>query len=97
MRVATADGYTLEVEAHGGGTPLIFSCGLCTTLENWRPQVESFANAGMRVLLWDYRGQGRSDAPEDPDATSTCSGVTSRPLKRRSLSAIAARVSGSPQ
>jgi pimeloyl-ACP methyl ester carboxylesterase len=68
LRVATADGYTLEVEAHGGGTPLIFSCGLHTTLENWRPQVEPFANAGMRVLLWDYRGQGRSDAPEDPDA-----------------------------
>jgi len=70
LRVATADGYALEVEAHGEGTSVVFSCGLCTTLENWRPQVEPFARAGMRAILWDYRGQGSSDVPEDPAAYS---------------------------
>jgi pimeloyl-ACP methyl ester carboxylesterase len=68
VRVATADGYALEVEAHGEGTPVVFCCGLCTTLENWRPQLEPFARAGVRAILWDYRGLGRSDVPEDSAA-----------------------------
>lgn len=65
MRVATADGYALEVEIRGEGTPVVFCCGLCTTRENWRPQAESFARAGARAILWDYRGLGGSDVPED--------------------------------
>jgi pimeloyl-ACP methyl ester carboxylesterase len=69
-RVATSDGYALQVEAHGRGTPLLLSCGLCTTLEHWRGQVEPFVRAGLRVILWDYRGHGRSAAPDDPDAYS---------------------------
>lgn len=67
-RVETADGYTLHAEAHGEGIPLVLSCGLCTTAENWRPQVDPFVAAGLRVVLWDYRGHGRSDAPDDPEA-----------------------------
>jgi pimeloyl-ACP methyl ester carboxylesterase len=69
-RVTTCDGYALQAEAHGRGIPLILSCGLCTTLEHWRGQVEPFVRAGLRVILWDYRGHGRSDAPDDPDAYS---------------------------
>ena len=67
-RVATRDGYSLYVESHGEGIPLVLSCALCTTHENWRPQVSALVNAGARVVLWDYRGHGLSDAPEDPDA-----------------------------
>lgn len=67
-RVATSDGYALYAEMHGRGTPLLLSCGLCTTLEHWRGQVEPFVRAGLRVILWDYRGHGRSDAPDDPEA-----------------------------
>jgi len=65
-RVATADGYTLHAEAHGEGVPLVLSCALATTSENWRPQVEPLVAAGLRVVLWDFRGHGRSDAPDDP-------------------------------
>jgi pimeloyl-ACP methyl ester carboxylesterase len=67
-RVATRDGYSLYVESHGEGIPLVLSCALCTTHENWRPQVSALVRAGARVVLWDYRGHGLSDAPEDPDA-----------------------------
>jgi len=49
---------------------VVLSCGLCTTAENWRPQVAPFAAAGVRLVLWDYRGHGRSDAPHDPAAYS---------------------------
>lgn len=69
-RVRASDGIELEAEAHGAGTTVLFSCGYCTTRENFRPQVEPLVAAGARVVLWDYRGHGESDAPEDPAAYS---------------------------
>lgn len=68
--VKTRDGLTLAAEAHGEGPPILFSCGYCTTRENFRPQVAPLVEAGFRVLLWDYRGHGESDAPDDPSAYS---------------------------
>ena len=67
-RVETADGLTLHAEAHGDGVPIVLSCALATTSENWRPQVAPLVAAGLRVVLWDFRGHGRSDAPDDPGA-----------------------------
>jgi pimeloyl-ACP methyl ester carboxylesterase len=68
--VRARDGVLLAVEAHGAGPPVLFSCGFCTTRENFRPQVGPLVAAGHRVLLWDYRGHGESDAPDDPEAYS---------------------------
>ncbi|HKJ23484.1 MAG TPA: alpha/beta fold hydrolase, partial [Myxococcota bacterium] len=65
-----ADGAHLYVEAHGEGTPLVLSCAFCTTHENFRPQVAPLVEHGMRVVLWDYRGHGRSEAPDDDAAYS---------------------------
>lgn len=67
-RVRTGDGYELHVEAHGEGPAVVLSCGLCNTAVNWHPQIEPFVRAGLRLVLWDYRGHGRSDAPDDPNA-----------------------------
>jgi pimeloyl-ACP methyl ester carboxylesterase len=64
--VRAGDGLSLYAEAHGAGTPILFSCPLNTTHENWRPQVAPLVAAGFRVVLWDYRGHGRSEAPDDP-------------------------------
>lgn len=61
----TAEGLTLHHEVHGDGVPIVFSCAFSTTHENWRPQVEPLVAAGFRVILWDYRGHGLSDAPHD--------------------------------
>ncbi len=52
------------------GETLVFSCAYCTTHENWRSQVEPFVAAGHEVVLWDLRGHGRSEAPQDPDRYS---------------------------
>jgi pimeloyl-ACP methyl ester carboxylesterase len=68
--VLASDGARLYAEAHGEGVPVLLSCGLCTTHENWRPQVGPWVAAGLRVILWDYRGHGRSQAPRDPAAYS---------------------------
>jgi pimeloyl-ACP methyl ester carboxylesterase len=67
MRVPTRDGLSLHVEIHGEGLPLVLSCALATTHENWRPQVQPLVAAGARVALWDYRGHGLSDAPDAPE------------------------------
>jgi len=64
------DGVRLYAESHGAGLPVILSNGLCTTCENFRPQVEAFVAAGVQLVLWDYRGHGRSESPEDPAAYS---------------------------
>ena len=39
------DGVGLYAESHGDGIPVILSNGLCTTCENFRPQVEAFVDA----------------------------------------------------
>lgn len=62
------DGVGLYAESHGDGIPVILSNGLCTTCENFRPQVEAFVDAGAQLILWDYRGHGRSESPDDPAA-----------------------------
>jgi len=71
----TDDRVSIYYEHHvppGGATrpTVIFSCAYCTTHENWRGQVEPLLAAGHPVVLWDLRGHGRSDAPEDDAAYS---------------------------
>jgi pimeloyl-ACP methyl ester carboxylesterase len=68
--IAGAGGVRLYVEAHGEGLPVVFSCAFCTTHENFRPQVAPLVEAGARVVLWDYRGHGQSEAPAEDAAYS---------------------------
>jgi pimeloyl-ACP methyl ester carboxylesterase len=79
-RLETEDGISLYYEHHlpadaGDGSAahpptVVFSCAYCTTHENWRGQVAPLLAAGHPVVLWDLRGHGRSDAPEDDAAYS---------------------------
>ena len=68
--VAAGDGVALYAETHGEGLPVVLSCALCTTCENYRAQVEPLVEAGAQLILWDYRGHGRSESPDDPAAYS---------------------------
>jgi pimeloyl-ACP methyl ester carboxylesterase len=69
-RVVASDGVELYAETHGEGVPLLLSGALCTTRENYRSNVEPLVAAGAQVVLWDYRGHGRSESPDDPSAYS---------------------------
>jgi 3-oxoadipate enol-lactonase len=48
------------------GTPVMLSNSLLSRLEMWDPQIEALTSAGYRVLRYDSRGHGRSDAPDGP-------------------------------
>ncbi|MCH2169470.1 alpha/beta hydrolase [Myxococcota bacterium] len=66
--IVASDGVELYAEAHGEGTPVLLSCGMCTTHVNFRPQVAPLVEAGYRVVLWDYRGHGLSQSPAEAEA-----------------------------
>ena len=70
-----ADGTRLYYEIHGeAGPAIVFSCAFTTTHVNWHPQVDALVGAGLRVVLWDYRGHGLSGVP-DKDSAYTMDAV----------------------
>lgn len=63
--VEATDGAKLEYRALGEGPPLLLCNASFATQSHWRVQQESLARS-HRVITWDYRGHGRSDAPREP-------------------------------
>ncbi|MDR3513165.1 MAG: alpha/beta fold hydrolase [Caulobacteraceae bacterium] len=63
------DGVELYYEVHGEGPVILLSHGYSATSEMWRGQVEALSR-GHRLVVWDMRGHGRSDYPQDPAAYS---------------------------
>ena len=53
-----------RIDGNPHGEPLLFSNSLGTTHELWRPQVEGLS-ASFRIIRYDTRGHGASDAPRD--------------------------------
>ena len=61
--VASLPGVRLWFTDTGGsGEPIVFMHANTGTSEIWEPQVEAFSNAGYRVIAFDRRGWGRSQA-----------------------------------
>ncbi|MCY3754905.1 MAG: alpha/beta fold hydrolase [Alphaproteobacteria bacterium] len=65
MRVNRGPGAAIHYETHGEGPAVLLSHGFGLTARMWAGQVEALAPAN-RLILWDLRGHGRSDSPEDP-------------------------------
>ena len=59
--VRTGDFATYHEEA-GAGEPLTLICGLSANLQMWRFQVPELSKR-FRVICYDNRGAGRTDAP----------------------------------
>jgi pimeloyl-ACP methyl ester carboxylesterase len=63
------DGVDIHYEVRGSGPPLLLTHGYSLTSEMWHGQIEALSKA-HQLVLWDMRGHGRSDYPDDPLAYS---------------------------
>ena len=63
------NGVKIYYELHGDGPPLLLTHGYSSTSAMWQGQVEALARR-YKLVLWDMRGHGQSDYPEDPAAYS---------------------------
>jgi len=63
--IAPADGADLYYESNGSGEPVLLVMGLGMAATGWWRTVEVLAEE-FRVIAFDNRGSGRSDAPNGP-------------------------------
>ncbi|WP_029583972.1 alpha/beta fold hydrolase [Bradyrhizobium sp. URHD0069] len=63
------NGVNLYYEVHGSGPPLLLTHGYSSTSAMWQGQIEALSKH-HRLVLWDMRGHGESDYPDDPTAYS---------------------------
>jgi len=69
MANALVNGIRIHYEVVGEGKPLVLAHGHGATLDVWQPQVDALATR-YRIIVYDTRGHGRTDAPPDPLAYS---------------------------
>jgi pimeloyl-ACP methyl ester carboxylesterase len=62
--VEASDGAKIFWRASGSGQPLLLSNASFSTHRHWSGQEEALARFA-RVITWDYRGHGLSDAPDE--------------------------------
>jgi pimeloyl-ACP methyl ester carboxylesterase len=63
------DGVKIWYEADGRGPAILLTHGYTATSRMWRPQIRALRDR-FRIIVWDLRGHGRSDSPEDPSLYS---------------------------
>jgi pimeloyl-ACP methyl ester carboxylesterase len=71
-RLQREDGVTLGYQVHNpraSGVPLLLTHGFGATAGMWTPNIDALST-DRPVIVWDQRGHGSSDAPEDMDAYS---------------------------
>src|SRR5580704_2767933 len=68
------DGVEIHYEVHGSGPALLLTHGYSSTSEMWQGQIEALSKH-HQLVLWDMRGHGRSDYPDDPAAYSEASTI----------------------
>ncbi|GAB2621547.1 alpha/beta hydrolase [Streptomyces capparidis] len=63
--IPSADGTRLHVEEHGpeGAPTAVLAHGWCCSTLFWEPVAEQLLARGLRVVVYDQRGHGRSDTP----------------------------------
>ena len=59
------NGVEIYYEVHGSGPPLLLTHGYSSTSAMWQGQIEALSKH-HKLVLWDMRGHGQSDYPDDP-------------------------------
>jgi len=71
-RLQRPDGVTLAFQVHNPqatGVPLLLTHGFGATSGMWNPNIDALS-VDRPVIVWDQRGHGSSDAPDDMDRYS---------------------------
>src|SRR5436309_11115363 len=63
------DGIEIYYEIFGSGPPLLLTHGFSSTSAMWQGQIAALSKHHT-LILWDMRGHGQSDYPDDPAAYS---------------------------
>jgi pimeloyl-ACP methyl ester carboxylesterase len=63
------DGVRIYYEVHGSGPTLLLTHGYSSTSAMWQGQIAALSKH-HKLVLWDMRGHGQSDYPDDPAAYS---------------------------
>jgi pimeloyl-ACP methyl ester carboxylesterase len=63
------DGVEIYYEVHGSGPILLLTHGYSSTSGMWDGQIEALSGH-HKLVLWDMRGHGQSDYPDDPSQYS---------------------------
>jgi pimeloyl-ACP methyl ester carboxylesterase len=69
MPTISRDGVDIYYEVHGSGPTLLLTHGYSSTSQMWQGQIEALSKQ-HKLVLWDMRGHGRSDYPDDASAYS---------------------------
>jgi pimeloyl-ACP methyl ester carboxylesterase len=93
MSKLSRDGIDIYYEVHGCGPPVLLTHGYSSSAEMWQGQVEALSKH-HRLVLWDMRGHGRSDYPEDPSAYSEAATVADMAALLDEVGAASAIVGG---
>jgi pimeloyl-ACP methyl ester carboxylesterase len=64
MAKAKVNGVELNYEVHGDGYSLVLAHGFTASMEMWADEIPAFAKK-YRVVIYDSRGHGESEAPSD--------------------------------
>lgn len=62
-KMVEVNGVNLNVFDEGSGEPVLLIHGFPDTMKLWRNQIPALLEAGYRVIAYDQRGFGMSDAP----------------------------------
>ena len=69
MPTIDREGVKIYYEVHGEGPAILLSHGYSSTSEMWRGQIEILSRS-HRIIIWDMRGHGRTDYPDNPSEYS---------------------------
>lgn len=67
MAFLDRDGVRIFYEIHGQGPAILLTHGFSATSAMWRPQIAPLSR-DHTLILWDMRGHGQSDYPDDGSA-----------------------------
>jgi len=69
MSTLNRNGVNIYYEVHGSGPAMLLTHGFGATSEMWKANLAALSQK-YRVIVWDMRGHGQSDYPEDGAAYS---------------------------